>query len=178
LSEITKLLLKKTLNFDQNDYQQFSLITSFFFLRLANKHTKNKSWQRCRLYFRGRMQCWWIFGFETDYTWSLLIINEKGLSHCSWRWKPHKFWMCRKLATLDKLVDRFPLSPVSPPIGDTSLTHVMRLAAHSTTPPTPTAMGQSFIMTLYLHVRSISLFSLEQFMSRKHRFQLSKFPEY
>jgi hypothetical protein len=53
------------------------------------------------------------------------------------------------LATLDKLVDRFPLSPVSPPIGDTSLTHVMRLAAHSTTPPTPTAMGQSFIMTLY-----------------------------
>jgi hypothetical protein len=25
-------------------------------------------------------------------------------------------------------------------IGDTSLTHVMRLAAHSTTPPTPTTM--------------------------------------
>jgi hypothetical protein len=25
----------------------------------------------------------------------------------------------------------------------------MRLAAHPTTPPTPTAMGQSFIMTLY-----------------------------
>jgi hypothetical protein len=22
---------------------------------------------------------------------------------------PHKFWMCRSLATLDKLVDRFPL---------------------------------------------------------------------
>jgi hypothetical protein len=32
------------------------------------KHTKNKSWRRCRLYFRGRMQCWWIFDFETDYT--------------------------------------------------------------------------------------------------------------
>jgi hypothetical protein len=33
-------------------------------------------------------------------------------------------------------------------IGDTSLTHVMRLAAHSITSPTPTAMGQSFIITL------------------------------
>jgi hypothetical protein len=58
---------------------------------------------------------------------------------------PHKFLMCRSLATLDKLVDRFPLPPVSPPIGDTSLTHVMRLAAPSTTSRTPTAMGQSFI---------------------------------
>jgi hypothetical protein len=44
---------------------------------------------------------------------------------------PHKFWMCRQ------------------PRNDTSLTHVMRLAAHSTTSPTPNAMGQSFIMTLY-----------------------------
>jgi hypothetical protein len=50
---------------------------------------------------------------------------------------------------LDKLVDRFPLPPVAPPIGDTSLTHVMRLATHSTTSPTPIAMGHSFIMTLY-----------------------------
>jgi hypothetical protein len=49
----------------------------------------------------------------------------------------------------DKLVNRFPLPPVAPPIGDTSLTHVMKLAAHSTTSPTPTAMRQSFIMTLY-----------------------------
>jgi hypothetical protein len=32
------------------------------------KHTKNKSWRHCRLYFRGRMQCWWIFEFERDYT--------------------------------------------------------------------------------------------------------------
>jgi hypothetical protein len=35
---------------------------------------------------------------------------------------------------LDKLVVRFPVSPVAPvapPIGDTSLTHVMKLAAHS-----------------------------------------------
>jgi hypothetical protein len=42
---------------------------------------------------------------------------------------PHKFWMCRP--------DRFSL-----PINDTSLTHVMRLVAHSSTSPTPTAMGQ------------------------------------
>jgi hypothetical protein len=78
---------------------------------------------------------------------------------------PHKFWMCRSLATLDKLVDRFPLPPVSPRIGDTSLTHVMRLAAHSTTSPTPTAMGQSFIIRMimyrviindYLHQNCIS----------------------
>jgi hypothetical protein len=54
---------------------------------------------------------------------------------------------------LDKLVDRFPLPLVAPPIGDTSLTHIMRLAAHSTTSPPPTAMGQSFIMTLYLPFR-------------------------
>jgi hypothetical protein len=43
----------------------------------------------------------------------------------------------------------FPLPPVSPPIGDSSLSHIMRLAAHSTTSPTPTAMGQSFILLLY-----------------------------
>jgi hypothetical protein len=47
------------------------------------------------------------------------------------------------------IVDRFPLPPVAPPIGDTSLIHVMRLAAHSTTSSTPTVMGESFIMTLY-----------------------------
>jgi hypothetical protein len=47
------------------------------------------------------------------------------------------------LAKLDKLVDRFPLPSEVPPIGDTCLTHVMRLAAHSTTSTTPTAMGQS-----------------------------------
>jgi hypothetical protein len=29
------------------------------------------------------------------------------------------------LGTLDKLVDRFPLPPLAPPIIDTSLTHVM-----------------------------------------------------
>jgi hypothetical protein len=44
---------------------------------------------------------------------------------------------------LDKLVDRFPLPPTALPIGDTSLTHVMKLPAHSTKPPTPTTMVQS-----------------------------------
>jgi hypothetical protein len=52
-------------------------------------------------------------------------------------------------ATLDKLVDKFTLPPAALPIGDASLTHVIRLAAHSTTSPTPTAMRQSFIMTPY-----------------------------
>jgi hypothetical protein len=57
------------------------------------------------------------------------------------------------LATLDKVVARFPLPPVAPPIGDTSLTHVMKLEAHSTTSPTPAAMKQSFIMNLYNYFR-------------------------
>jgi hypothetical protein len=43
--------------------------------------------------------------------------------------KTHTNFGCAaNVATLDKLVDRF---PVPPPIGDTSLIHVMRLAAHS-----------------------------------------------
>jgi hypothetical protein len=65
--------------------------------------------------------------------------------------KTHTNFGCAaSIATLDKLVDRFPLRPVSPPIGDTSVIHVMRVTAHSNTPPTPTMMGQSFIMTLYI----------------------------
>jgi hypothetical protein len=57
--------------------------------------------------------------------------------------KIHTHFGCAaSLATLNKLVDRFPLPPVSPPIGDTSLTHVMRLAAQLTTSPTPAAKGQ------------------------------------
>jgi hypothetical protein len=51
------------------------------------------------------------------------------------------FGCAANLTTLNKLVDRFPLPPVAPPIGDTSLTHAMRLAAHSTTSPTSTANG-------------------------------------
>jgi hypothetical protein len=66
--------------------------------------------------------------------------------------KTHTNFGCAaSLATLDKLVDRFPLTPVAPSIGDSSLPHVMGLAAHSTTSPTPTAMGQSFIMTCPTH---------------------------
>jgi hypothetical protein len=46
--------------------------------------------------------------------------------------KTHTNFECTaSLATLDKRVDRFPLPPVTPPINDTSLTHIMRLAAHS-----------------------------------------------
>jgi hypothetical protein len=64
--------------------------------------------------------------------------------------KTHSNFGCAaSLATLDKLSDRFLLPPVALPTGDTSLTHIIRLAAHSTTSPTPTAMGHSFIMTLY-----------------------------
>jgi hypothetical protein len=65
---------------------------------------------------------------------------------------PSQLGCAASLATLDKLVDRVPLLPVASPIDDTSLAHVMRLAAHSTTSPTPTAMGQSFIMTLYMKI--------------------------
>jgi hypothetical protein len=59
------------------------------------------------------------------------------------------FGYAASLATLDQLVDRFPLPPGAPPIGILVSLMFMRLAAHSTTSPTPTAMGQSFIMTLY-----------------------------
>jgi hypothetical protein len=49
--------------------------------------------------------------------------------------------------TLDKLVDKITLPPAALPTGDASLTHIIKLAAHSTTSPTPTAVRQSFIMT-------------------------------
>jgi hypothetical protein len=49
--------------------------------------------------------------------------------------------------TLDKLVDKLTLPPAALPIGDASLTHVIKLAAHSTMSPTPTAMPT--IMTPY-----------------------------
>jgi hypothetical protein len=60
---------------------------------------------------------------------------------------PHKLGCAANFATLDKLVDKFTLPPAAIPIGDASLTHVIKLAAHSTTSATPTAMRQSFIMT-------------------------------
>jgi hypothetical protein len=49
-------------------------------------------------------------------------------------------------ATLDKLVDKFTLPRAALPIGDASLTHVIKLAAHSSTSTTSAAMRQSFIM--------------------------------
>jgi hypothetical protein len=60
------------MNYDQNDCQQFYFITPRF--SDTFKHTKNKRWRRCRLYFRGRMQCWWIFDFETNYK---VCLNSK-----------------------------------------------------------------------------------------------------
>jgi hypothetical protein len=52
--------------------------------------------------------------------------------------KTHTNFRCAdSLATLD----RFPLQPGAPPIDETSLTHVMRVPAHSTTSPTPTTTG-------------------------------------
>jgi hypothetical protein len=45
-------------------------------------------------------------------------------------------------ATLDKLVDKFTLPPAALPIGAASVPRVIKLAAHSTTSPTPTAMRQ------------------------------------
>jgi hypothetical protein len=53
-------------------------------------------------------------------------------------------------ATLVKLVDKFTPPPAALPRGDASLTHVRKLAAHSSTSSTPTAMKQSFIMTPYM----------------------------
>jgi hypothetical protein len=53
------------MNYDQNDSPTVFFVTPLF--SDTCRHTKNKNWRRCRLYFRGRMQCWWIFDFETDY---------------------------------------------------------------------------------------------------------------
>jgi hypothetical protein len=52
-------------------------------------------------------------------------------------------------ATLNLSTSLSTLPPAALPIGDTSLTHVIKLPAHSSTSSTPTAMIQSFIMTPY-----------------------------
>jgi hypothetical protein len=65
------------MNYDPNNCQQFSFITPLF--SDTCKHTKNKSWRRCRLYFRGRMQCWWIFDFETDYSAFTFVLDQSRL---------------------------------------------------------------------------------------------------
>jgi hypothetical protein len=47
--------------------------------------------------------------------------------------KTHTNLACAaSFATLDKLVDKFTLPPTALPIGHASLTHVIKLAAHST----------------------------------------------
>jgi hypothetical protein len=75
--------------------------------------------------------------------------------------KTHTNFGCAaSLATLDKLVDRFPRPPVAPPIGDTSLTHVMRLAAHSTTSPMLTGMGQSFVSKQVINMSLLNKFKI------------------
>jgi hypothetical protein len=51
----------------------------------------------------------------------------------------HKFWMCRQPRNVGQTSRQI---STTASIGDTSLTHVMRVAAHSITSPTPTAMGQ------------------------------------
>jgi hypothetical protein len=61
-------------------------------------------------------------------------------------------------ATLDKLVDKCTLPPAALPIGDASLTHVIKLTAHASMSSTPTAMRQSFIMTPYITNAFIELF--------------------
>jgi hypothetical protein len=81
--------------------------------------------------------------------------------------KTHTNFVCAEsLATLHKLGDRFPLSPVAPPIGDTSITHVMRLAAHSTTSPTlaaiyndPVQLRTFFYSTIFNTATSLLVFS-------------------
>jgi hypothetical protein len=70
--------LKNTMNYDQNNCQQFAFITPLF--SDTCKHTKNKSWRRCRLYFRCRMQSWWIFYFETDYSENYLCIYFQAVT--------------------------------------------------------------------------------------------------
>jgi hypothetical protein len=57
-----------------------------------------------------------------------VIINDCPIALAL---KTHTNFGCAaSLATLDELVDRFPLPPVAPPIDDTSLIHVMRQAAN------------------------------------------------
>jgi hypothetical protein len=103
---------------------------------VINKKTN----QKCYLIFCLIETCVLFINQTHLYTGLLWVIVPSQLAL-----KTHtNFGFAGSLATLEKLVDIFPLPPVAPSIGDTSLTHVMRLPAHSTTSPTPTAMGQSF----------------------------------
>jgi hypothetical protein len=66
--------IKNMMNYDQNDCPNSFFFIIPLFLILADT-LKNKSWRRCRLYFRGRMQCWWIFDFETGYTYLEFVVK-------------------------------------------------------------------------------------------------------
>jgi hypothetical protein len=59
--------------------------------------------------------------------------------------------MCRQPRNVRQTSRHISTSASSATYSAASLTHVMKLAAHSTKPPTPTTMVQSFIMTLYIY---------------------------
>jgi hypothetical protein len=80
------------------------------------------------------------------------------------------FGCAASLATLDKLVDRFSLPPAALPIGDTSLTHVMKLVAHSTKPPTPTTIiYNDRVETLFLYYKFYYYCSITSFPTDRLR---------
>jgi hypothetical protein len=70
-------------------------------------------------------------------------------------------------AMLDKLVDKFTLPPAALPIGDASLTHVIKLRAHSTTSPTPIAAIICFLTKNNQHC------NLHPVYNRQHYLNLS-----
>jgi hypothetical protein len=87
----------------QDEPRPKRLFNSFFFITPlfsdTCKYNENKSWRRCRLYFRCRMQCWWIFDFETD---NILFFIFEKTSNMQLRQKvtkstvaSNKFWPLR-----------------------------------------------------------------------------------
>jgi hypothetical protein len=72
-----------------------------------------------------------------------VIINDCPIAVCVEN--PHKFWMCRQRRNV-----RQTSRQVSTTVGSATYRRYKSHScyeAHSTTSPTPTAMGQSFIMT-------------------------------
>jgi hypothetical protein len=57
------------MNYDLNNCQQFSFKTPLF--SDTCRHTKNKSWRRCRLYFRDRKKESSVGGFLI---WKQIIV--------------------------------------------------------------------------------------------------------
>jgi hypothetical protein len=108
--------------------------------------TFSEAWLVKRIIKKNYKQLVYHYWVDSNYILEITKITSSKIVPSKLALKTHTNFGCAaSLATLDKLVDRFPLPSVSLPIGDTSLTYVMRLAAHSTTSPTPTPMGQSFI---------------------------------